>query len=80
MPDDLIIDRILRSVIPVLTVVIIGYIYGRWRRPDMSMINKLCMELLVPILIFSVLAGKNVQLEEYLTLAFGVACVILGCG
>ncbi|MGB2023390.1 MAG: AEC family transporter [Litorivicinaceae bacterium] len=80
MPDDLIIDRILRSVIPVLTVVIIGYIYGRWRRPDMSMINKLCMELLVPILIFSVLAGKNVQLEEYVTLAFGVACVILGCG
>ena len=44
------------------------------------MINKLCMELLVPILIFSVLAGKNVQLEEYVTLAFGVACVILGCG
>ena len=44
------------------------------------MINKLCMELLVPILIFSVLAGKNVQLAEYVTLAFGVGCVILGCG
>ena len=54
MPNDLIVDRILRSVIPVLTVVIIGYIYGRWRKPDMSTINKLCMELLVPILIFSV--------------------------
>jgi predicted permease len=38
------------------------------------------MELLVPILIFSVLAGKNVQLEEYVTLALGVACIILGCG
>ena len=63
-----------------LIVVIIGYIYGRWRKPDMSMINKLCMELLVPILIFSVLAGKNVQLAEYVTLAFGVGCVILGCG
>ena len=80
MTNDLIIDRILRSVIPVLIVVIIGYIYGRWRKPDMSMINKLCMELLVPILIFSVLAGKNVQLAEYVTLAFGVGCVILGCG
>ncbi|MAW57586.1 MAG: AEC family transporter [Oceanospirillales bacterium TMED33] len=80
MPDDLIIDRILRSVIPVLIVVIIGYIYGRWRRPDISVINKLCMELLVPILIFSVLAGKNVQLEEYVILAIGVACIILGCG
>ena len=80
MTNELIIDRILRSVIPVLIVVMIGYIYGRWRKPDMSVINKLCMELLVPILIFSVLAGKNVQLEEYVTLAFGVACIILGCG
>ncbi|MBH95919.1 MAG: transporter [Gammaproteobacteria bacterium] len=80
MTNDLIIDRILRSVIPVLIVVIIGYIYGRWRKPDMSMINKLCMELLVPILIFSVLAGRNVQLAEYVTLAFGVGCVILACG
>ena len=80
MTTELIIDRILRSVIPVLIVVLIGYIYGRWRKPDMSVINKLCMELLVPILIFSVLAGKNVQLEKYVTLAFGVACIILGCG
>ena len=79
MPNDLILDRILRSVIPVLIVVIIGYIYGRWRKPDMSTINKLCMELLVPILIFSVLAGKNVQLEDYISLAFGVTCTILGC-
>ena len=63
-----------------LIVVMIGYVYGRWRKPDISVINKLCMELLVPILIFSVLAGKNVQLEEYVTLAFGVACIILGCG
>ncbi|MBU26405.1 MAG: transporter [Gammaproteobacteria bacterium] len=80
MTNDLIIDRILRSVIPVLVVVIIGYVYGRWRKPDMSTINKLCMELLVPILIFSVLVGKNVQLEEYVTLAFGVACIILSSG
>ncbi len=80
MTTELIIDRILRSVIPVLIVVLIGYIYGRWRKPDMSVINKLCMELLVPILIFSVLAGKNVQLEKYVTLAFGVSCIILGCG
>ncbi|HCL68684.1 MAG TPA: transporter [Gammaproteobacteria bacterium] len=80
MTNELIIDRILRSVIPVLIVVIIGYMYGRWRKPDMSVVNKLCMELLVPILIFSVLAGKNVQLEEYVTLAFGVACIISGCG
>ena len=80
MSNDIILDRILGSVIPVLIVVLIGYAYGRWRKPDMSMINKLCMELLVPILIFSVLAGKDVQLNEYVTLALGVVCIILGCG
>ena len=80
MSNDIILDRILGSVIPVLIVVLIGYAYGRWRKPDMSMINKLCMELLVPILIFSVLAGKDVQLDEYVTLALGVVCIILGCG
>ena len=80
MSNDIILDRILGSVIPVLIVVIIGYIIRRWRKPDMSMINKLCMELLVPILIFSVLAGKNVQLDEYISLALGVVCIILGCG
>ena len=80
MSNDIILDRILGSVIPVLIVVLIGYAYGRWRKPDMSMINKLCMELLVPILIFSVLAGKDVQLDEYGTLALGVVCIILGCG
>ena len=80
MSNDIILDRILGSVIPVLIVVLIGYAYGRWRKPDMSMINKLCMELLVPILIFSVLAGKDVQLDEYVTLALGVVFIILGCG
>ena len=80
MSNDIILDRILGSVIPVLIVVIIGYAYGRWRKPDMSMINKLCMELLVPILIFSVLAGKDVRLDEYITLALGVVCIILSCG
>ena len=80
MSYEIILNRILGSVIPVLIVVLIGYAYGRWRRPDMSMINTLCMELLVPILIFSVLAGKNVQLDEYGALAFGVTCIILGCG
>jgi len=78
--NDIILDRILGSVIPVLIVVLIGYAYGRWRKPDMSMINKLCMELLVPILIFSVLAGKDVHLDEYVPLALGVVCIILGCG
>ena len=80
MINELIIERILGSVIPVLIVVIIGYSYGRWRNPDMTTVNKVCMELLVPILIFSVLASKNLDLANYSTLALGTILVVLGCG
>ena len=68
MPDDLIVDRILRRHTCADSRNYRIHLRSRWRKPDMSMINKLCMEILVPILIFSVLAEKNVQLEEYVTL------------
>jgi len=78
--NDIILDRILGSVIPVLIVVIIGYAYGRWRRPNMSTMNQINMELFVPMLIFSVLAAKSVDLTEYIPLAIGTVGVVLGSG
>jgi predicted permease len=78
--NDIILDRILGSVIPVLIVVIIGYAYGRWRRPNMSTMNQINMELFVPMLIFSVLAAKSVDLTEYIPLALGTIGVVLGSG
>lgn len=80
MSNDIILDRILGSVIPVLIVVIIGYAYGRWRRPNMSTMNQINMELFVPMLIFSVLAAKSVDLTEYIPLALGTVGVVLGSG
>ncbi len=80
MSNDIILDRILGSVIPVLIVVIIGYAYGRWRRPNMSTMNQINMELFVPMLIFSVLAAKSVDLTEYIPLALGTMGVVLGSG
>lgn len=80
MSNDLILDRILGSVIPVLIVVLIGYAYGRWRKPNMSTINQVNMELFVPMLIFSVLASKSVDLTEFLPLTLGTIAIILGSG
>ena len=80
MSNDLILDRILGSVIPVLIVVLIGYAYGRWRKPNMSTINQVNMELFVPMLIFSVLASKSVDLTEFLPLTLGSIAIILGSG
>ena len=80
MSNDIILDRILGSVIPVLIVVLIGYAYGRWRKPNMSTINQVNMELFVPMLIFSVLASKSVDLTEFLPLTLGSLAIILGSG
>ncbi|NBS11485.1 MAG: AEC family transporter [Gammaproteobacteria bacterium] len=73
-------ERILGSVIPVLIIVLVGYGYGRWQKPNISTINQINMELFVPLLIFSVLASKSVDLSDYIPLALGAVGIILGSG
>lgn len=80
MSTALILERILGSVIPVLIIVLIGFAYGRWRQPNMATVNQINMELFVPLLIFTVLAGKSVDITAYLPLAIGTIAVILGSG
>jgi len=75
-----IIERILGSIVPVVVIVLIGYVYGRWRQPKMDTVNQLNMELFVPLLIFSVLASKSVDILDYLPLAIGATVIVLGSG
>lgn len=76
----LILERILGSVVPVLIIVLIGYGYGRWRKPNLTTVNQINMELFVPMLIFAVLASKSVDLSDYIPLALGATGIILGSG
>ena len=78
MSNALILERILGSVIPVLIIVLVGYAYGRWRKPNITTINQINMELFVPMLIFSVLASKSADLTDYLPLTIGTLGIILG--
>jgi Predicted permeases len=75
-----IIERILGSSVPVVVIVLIGYVYGRWRQPKMDTVNQLNMELFVPLLIFSVLASKSVDILDYLPLAMGATVIVMGSG
>lgn len=72
--------RILGIVFPVFAIVAVGYVYGRFRRPDMSAANQLNMSVLLPALIFSVLSSKDFNLNAYGALAAGAAAVVLGSG
>lgn len=72
--------RILSIVFPVFAVAAVGYLYGRYKRPDMALANQLNMHVFVPVLVFSALAHKSFDLSTYSALALGGALVVLGSG
>ncbi len=52
------IHRIVFIVFPLFAVVAAGFFYARWTKPDMAAANRMNMEVFLPALIFTVLAGK----------------------
>lgn len=72
--------KVLSIIFPVFALSAIGYLYGRYKRPDMADINLLNMNLFVPALVFSALASKSFDLVLYRDLAFAGTLVILGSG
>lgn len=72
--------RILSIIFPVFAIAGIGYLYGRYKKPDMAIANQLNMDLFVPLLVFSALSSKAFELSSYVSLAIGGAAVILGSG
>lgn len=72
--------RIIGIITPVLIISAIGYAYGRYRRPDMTWINRLSTDLLYPMLIFTAMASKDFHILEYLPLLVGGVAMILGSG
>ena len=76
----MLIIRLIGIIFPVFAIVAIGYLYSRWRQPDMTAANQINMMILLPALIFHVLSGKDFQLGAYGWLALGGAVVVLGSG
>lgn len=72
--------RIIGIIFPVFAVAGIGYLYGRWKRPDMAFANQLNMDIFVPALVFWALADKPFDVAAFRDLAIGGVAVILGSG
>ena len=72
--------KILSIIFPVFAIAGVGYVYGRYQRPNMALVNRLNMDLFVPALVFAALAGKSFDITRYGELALGGAAVILGSG
>lgn len=74
------VSRISGVIIPVFLIVAIGYIYGRRHRPDMGVFNRIALDVLAPVLVYSALAARDFDIQQHLSLLVGGAVLILGGG
>jgi malate permease and related proteins len=72
--------RILSILFPLFAIVAVGYFVARQLKPDMGDVNRLNMDVFVPALVFGAMAGSDVQVEDYLSLAFAAALVMVSLG
>jgi predicted permease len=73
-------ERILGIILPVFSIIALGYLWGRRVRPDMGMVNRISMNVLAPALIFSALSSKAFNVREDAMLLAGSVGIVLGSG
>lgn len=74
------ISRIADVIIPVFLIVAIGYGYARRQPPDLSTFNRIALDVLAPVLVYSALAAKDFHLTEHVPLLIGGTVLIVGGG
>jgi predicted permease len=73
-------SRILGIFLPVLAVAVLGFVYAKRVKPDMTWVNRISMQVLAPALIFSALASKSFDVASSKALILGSIGVVLGSG
>lgn len=67
-------------VLPVFLIIGLGAVYGYKFKPNLAWPNRLNIDIFVPALIFSVLSGKDFQIQNYLGLISATVIIVLGSG
>lgn len=73
-------QRISQVIIPVFFIVGIGYFYARRNAPDMTVFNRIALDVLAPVLVYSALASRDFHLMNHLPLLAGGTVLIVGGG
>lgn len=73
-------SRIAEVIVPVFLIVGIGYGYARKNPPDLAGFNRIALDVLAPVLVYSALASKDFRLADHLPLLLGGTILILGSG
>ncbi len=72
--------HVLSIIFPVFFIVLCGYVYARFEKPDMQIINRMILQLLVPALVFSVMSSKDFEIAIYSQIALAAAGVVILSG
>src|SRR5437762_8193076 len=72
--------RILGIILPVFSVIALGWLYALRAKPDLTWVNRMNMVLLGPALVFSALASKDFDIAANVPLIAGSLGVVLGSG
>ena len=73
-------ERVLGIILPVFSIIALGWLYGRRAKPDMGWVNRISMNVLAPALIFSALASKDFDIYANGPLILGGIGIVLGSG
>lgn len=73
-------ERVLGIILPVFSIIALGWLYGRRAKPDMGWVNRISMNVLAPALIFSALASKDFDIYANGRLILGGIGIVLGSG
>ena len=74
------VERILGIILPVFSVIALGWLYARRVKPDMTIVNRISMNVLAPALVFSALASRDFDMAANRMLLVGSIGVVLGSG
>jgi hypothetical protein len=72
--------RILAILFPIVAIVLLGFLYGRRHKPEMSVANRLNMDVFVPALILGAMASQSFDPQRYAGLVTAAALLLLCCG
>ena len=72
--------RILEIVLPVLAIIMLGYVLGRLWKPDMRVVNRLNLDVFGPFLVLANLSDKSVDLVSLWPLVVASIAIVLGSG
>lgn len=72
--------RIAAIITPVVLIILIGWLYGRRKRPDMTGINQAILDVIAPLLVVSAFISKDFNLIEQWSLLLAGVAVVVGSG